>query len=105
MPNKELFAKTVLRGVLEAVSYLHHQNLCHGYINPENVLFVSKSQLGSQNSLPIRLSESFCFNSSQQCDWTELCAMISENYQVASRSKCPAPEIADGTNPGPKSDV
>lgn len=31
--------------------------------------------------------------------------MISENHQVASRSKCPAPEIADGTNPGPKSDV
>ena len=59
MPKKELFAKTVLRGVLEAVSYLHRQNLCHGYINPENVLFVSKSQLGSQNSLPIRLSESF----------------------------------------------
>jgi len=83
-PMKEEQAKTIARQMVNAIKYLHDNNICHRDIKPENVLLKSKS------SLDVALID---FGLSRECTGS-LKTRIGTPYYVA-------PEIVLAEHSGP----
>ena len=82
---KKSLIKLIGRGLLQALEYLHSQNIVHADIRPENVLLHKEN-----GSYTVKLCD---FGLSQRIPKGELSVAVPDYYGTASYM---APEIKDG---------